>query len=1052
MGSLSDSPIMGCLAFLSLVALLSCGIQGASLPYGNGFEWHYNQMGVHLDLALKDQVNPLVGGKAHVELPISAVWKLLEDGATEMYQTLLKPLIAALEKSTLGRIYEVETVKALIVALEKSSHGTVYDVETVKALIVALEKNTVGRVYDIEIVKADITFNAEKVLEGIFNVAVDYTLVHRDGTEEKATTLLQGKVESGEHVISLNITPKTTVMIPNQIFFPLQMLFTCDWPSAHTLTINGNFGKIFFNIANNMNEVSVRGVWEKLGHQYKYSTVLSLKEKFITFTFQDPTEQPYNVVMKLKMLNGFPMIEITGNVPACRLFSAGYFKTEVMVKNWFNYEFKHILNGAEMMNMRIAITNGKIEITGNVPACLLFAAGESKTEVIVKNWFNYELMHIFNGMEMLNLRIKMLNGFPIIEIAGNVPACLLFSAGEFKTEVMMKNWFNYEIKHIFNGMEMFGLRIKMLNGFPMIEIAGSVPACRLFAAGQFKTEVMVKNWFNYEIKHIFNGMEMLNLRIAIINGKIEMIAQYGLTHKTHMVIEYEFLKWMKIIFPLTNTWLSQEMGVHMHYQPTNEAKLLEGGNMKMVLMRDNVAIMNIGGYYGLTLDSTKYELLLNDFYVQMLNQEIVQIFGITFSELKFYGKIFLDREKMNGYVPRLSLEAKLHKDEMKIFHYVFATTETPYKLHIFCPFVFKNVLKIQNVEHIEITHEHVALGKETSITTMCNLTSMKIITKLSPNMISLELMDGEVSLVKYVSELTQVMRGPNSLLLEGKQGVQFNARKPWFLPEFLFFNELMQHYHLEVVDRAAGIVNVEVMVTKDTTELLNVVVNNMQAPYIISMTVPVLPLEMRIDYDLSTKIANVMINNKSYLQVKPTVANEVEVALIEIPLFRVALLTKGLKITTMAKTVPVIVKTIPAITTTVTWKTFSLFQNTLGVEILVGKIAHKTIFGWNINMLKKAFVDIKMIGSGTEHLGDYEVLHHLNWNILGLKNIDIEWNNKVLSTAVTVFKTPMVVEGKLLLKNFILDLEIIAKLMNVTYTQIFKTHPLTVVVPFFHYP
>merc|ERR1712168_1189658 len=1073
MGSLSDSPIMGCLAFLGLVALLSCGIQGASLPYGNGFEWHYNQMGVHLDLALKDQVNPLVGGKAHVELPISAVWKLLEDGATEVDKTLLKPLISGLEKSTLGRIYDVETVKALfvgleestlgriydvetvkalIVALEKSSHGTVYDVETVKALIVALEKNTVGRVYDIETVKADITFNAEKVLEGIFNVAVDYTLVHRDGTEEKASTLLQGKVESGEHVISLNITPKTTVMIPNQIFFPLQMLFTCDWPSAHTLTINGNFGKIFFNIANNMNEVSVRGVWEKLGHQYKYSTVLSLKEKFITFTFQDPTEQPYNVVMKLKMLNGFPMIEITGNVPACRLFSAGYFKTEVMVKNWFNYEFKHILNGAEMMNMRIAITNGKIEITGNVPACLLFAAGESKTEVIVKNWFNYELMHIFNGMEMLNLRIKMLNGFPIIEIAGNVPACLLFSAGQFKTEVMMKNWFNYEIKHIFNGMEMFGLRIKMLNGFPMIEIAGSVPACRLFAAGQFKTEVMVKNWFNYVIKHIFNGMEMLNLRIAIINGKIEMIAQYGLTHKTHMVIEYEYLKWMKIIFPLTNTWLSQEMGVHMHYQPTNEAKLLEGGNMKIVLMRDNVAIINIGGYYGLTLDSTKYELLLNDSYVSMLNQEIVQIFGITFSELKFYGKLFLDLEKMNGFVPRLSLEAKLHKDEMKIFHYLFTTTETPYKLHIFCPYVFKNVLNIQNIERIEITHEHVLLGKETSITTMCNLTTKKIITKLSPNMMSIELFDGEVSVVKYISELTKVMRGPKSLVLEGKQGIQFNwLEEPWFLPKSLCFHEMMKHYHFEV-DMAAGKVNIKVMVTKDTTEILSVVVNNMQAPYIISLNVPVLALEMRIDYELSTKIANVMINNKSFMQVKPTLANEVEVAMNEIPLFRLALITKGLKITTIAQTVPVIVKTIPAIKATVTWKTFSLFQNTFGLEILDGKIAHKTIFGWNINMLRKAFVDIKMIGSGTELFGDYEVLHHMNWNILGLRNIDVEWNSKVLSTGVTVFKIPMVAQGKLLLKNFVFDLEIVEKLMDVTYTQIFKTKPLTVVLPFFHYP
>merc|ERR1711931_533206 len=540
MGSLSDSPIMGCLAFLSLVALLSCGIQGASLPYGNGFEWHFNQMGVQLDLALKDQVNPLVGGKAHVELPISAVWNLLKDGATEVDQTLLKPLIAALEKTTLGRIYdvEVETVKALIVALEKSTHGTVYDVETVKALIAALEKNTIGRVYDIETVKADITFNAEKVLEGIFNVAVDYTLVHRDGTEEKASTLLQGKVVSGKRVISLNITPMTTVMIPNQIFFPVQMLFTSDWPSAHTLTINGNFGKIFFNIANNMNEVSIRGVWEKLGQQYKYSTLLSLKEKYVTFTFQDPTQQLYTIVMKVKMMSGFPMIEITGNVPACHLFSAGEFKTEVVIKNWFNYEIKHIFNGLEMMYLRTAI--------------------------------------------------------------------------------------------------------KMMSGFPIIEISGNVPACRLFSAGEFKTELMVKNWFNYEIKHTSNGMEILYLRSAIINGKIEMIVQYGLTHKTHMVIEYEFLKWMKIIFPLTNTWLSQEMGIHMHYQPTNEAKLLEGGNLKIMLMRDNVAIMNIGGYYGLTLDSTKYELLLNDVFVQMLNQEIVQIFGITFSELEFYGKIFLD--------------------------------------------------------------------------------------------------------------------------------------------------------------------------------------------------------------------------------------------------------------------------------------------------------------------------------------------------------------------------------------------------------------------------
>merc|ERR1719260_319777 len=328
---------------------------------------------------------------------------------------------------------------------------------------------------------------------------------------------------------------------------------------------------------------------------------------------------------------------------------------------------------------------------------------------------------------------------------------------------------------------------------------------------------------------------------------------------------------------------------------------------------------------------------------------------------------------------------------------------------------------------------------------MCNLTTKKIITKVSSNLVSLELFDVEVSLVKYVSELTKVMRGTNSLLLEGKQGVQFNAYHPCFLPKSLCFHELMQHYHLEVVDMAAGKVNVKMMVTKDTAEIFNVVVDNMQAPYIIYMNVPVLPLEVKLNYEVSTKFANVIINKKNFLQVKPTAANEVEVAVNGIPLFRVALIFQGLKITTIAKTVP-------AITATVSWKTFSLLQNTLGMEILVGKIAHKTLFGWNINMLRKAFVDIKMIGSGTELLGDYEVVHHLNWNILGLKNIDVEWNSKVLSTGVTYLKTPMVAEGKLLLKNFVLDLEIVEKLMDVTYPQVFKTQPLTVVLPFFHYP
>merc|ERR1712212_701857 len=274
--------------------------------------------------------------------------------------------------------------------------------------------------------------------------------------------------------------PKNNVVMPEKkIFFPLEMIFTCNWPSAHTLTIKGDFGKIFLNIANDMNEVSVRGVLEYLGQQYKYSTILSIREKMFTVTLQEPSKELYNVVMKVKMLNGFPMLEITGNIPTFQYFTAGDFKTVVIVKGWLNYEIKHT----------------------------------------------------FHGMEMMRLTFGMLNGFPRMEITGNVPAFKYLTAGTFKTEVIVHSWFNYEIKHIFNGVEMLRLTFEMLNGFPMIVMTGTVPTTPLFTAGVFKSELIVKSWYNYEIKHVFKGIDMFNLNIALINGKMEIIMKYGHTHK-----------------------------------------------------------------------------------------------------------------------------------------------------------------------------------------------------------------------------------------------------------------------------------------------------------------------------------------------------------------------------------------------------------------------------------------------------------------------------------------------------------------------------------------
>merc|ERR1719290_208143 len=142
------------------------------------------------------------------------------------------------------------------------------------------------------------------------------------------------------------------------------------------------------------------------------------------------------------------------------------------------------------------------------------------------------------------------------------------------------------------------------------------------------------------------------------------------------------------------------------------------------------------------------------------------------------------------------------------------------KVYIFFPYVFQNILGMTQ-EHIEITHEHVVLGNKKVISTLCNLTTKKIITKVTPSMMSFELFDGEVSLVK-------IDVGRNSMLLEGNKIVQFNAYHPWFLPAILGFNQLKTKLHLEVVDKAERKININVAVFKDTTELLNAVVNNVE--------------------------------------------------------------------------------------------------------------------------------------------------------------------------------------------------------------------------------
>jgi len=85
-------------------------------------------------------------------------------------------------------------------------------------------------------------------------------------------------------------------------------------------------------------------------------------------------------------------------------------------------------------------------------------------------------------VEMLRLTVDMLNGFPRMEITGNIPACKYLKAGAFKTEVIVNSWLNYEMKHTFNGVEMLRATFGMLNGFPRIEITGKMPTIKYLTA------------------------------------------------------------------------------------------------------------------------------------------------------------------------------------------------------------------------------------------------------------------------------------------------------------------------------------------------------------------------------------------------------------------------------------------------------------------------------------------------------------------------------------------------------------------------------------------
>ena len=140
-------------------------------------------------------------------------------------------------------------------------------------------------------------------------------------------------------------------------------------------------------------------------------------------------------------------------------------------------------------------------------------------------------------------------------------------------------------------------------------------------------------------------------------------------------------------------------------------------------------------------------------------------------------------------------------------------------------------------------------------------------------------------------------------------------------------------------------------------------------------------------------------------------------------------------------------------TTVITWNSFSIFENTISIQVLYNKIAHKVLLTWNINKLTKAFVEVKLLGSGTTLLGDYELFHHLNWNIVDLLNMDLMWNCKAISTSIPILTKPILGDGKVALNNYVIDMTVVGKHDADIYKLIFKTNPLHIaILPFFEWP
>merc|ERR1711915_1043733 len=287
------------------------------------------------------------------------------------------------------------------------------------------------------------------------------------------------------------------------------------------------------------------------------------------------------------------------------------------------------------------------------------------------------------------------------------------------------------------------------NGLPKLIVTGNLPMIN------FTTKLTMKNIFHWSLSHVINGWEMLNVDVTLAEGSLlECVVLFSKNQILHFKIE-RGNNTVKLIFLNTNFWLldHKNLNVEWAFIPANAANLWQGGNVKFAVLRQDAQLLKIGGLINLTFNSDMIHIVLNNWTIKIMQPTLMKLMPVT----ALQGEILVNLKTMK-WLPRVTFDMKLQKETTKVVHIIFSSNETPFKLQFCCPLLINTILNIQNIEYVEIEMTPLVRGNEVITTVICNLTSQKIIVKITPTMITFEVMDGTVSLIKLINELNTVKK------------------------------------------------------------------------------------------------------------------------------------------------------------------------------------------------------------------------------------------------------------------------------------------------------